>query len=304
MGRVGAQWPELYVVGANRAGTTSLWHYLGHHPQIFMSRLKEPHFFGDYTPDYIATVSDEVSYLRLFRDARPGQLRGEASPSYLTSKAAPEEIARVRPDARIIAILREPVARAYSSYWHNVRYGRESRTFLGAIRESLADPAARGGPRRYTRGGLYAQHLARYLEVFPGRVLVLFLEELSADPRGEIRRTFGFLGVDDTEADRVDLEIRNAHGLPRSALVRRAYASKRLRGLGARIVPGALQPRLEGVLLRRAAPPPVEPEARRLLEDFYAPQAPALERLLGRAVPWAAKGGGDARPTVATKTAR
>lgn len=75
--------------------------------------------------------------------------------------------------------------------------------------------------------------------------------------------------------------------LPRNALVRRAYGSRRLRSVGRRVVPDAAQPDLERLFLRRDAVPPIDPEVRRLLEAFYEPDAPALERLLGRPVPWA-----------------
>jgi hypothetical protein len=286
---IDGRWPEFFIVGAPRAGTSSLWDYLDQHPQIFMSRLKEPHFFAGRKPEFVAVVSDEAAYLRLFEPARIGQIRGEASPSYLRDPAAPAAIGRVRPDARIVVMLREPVSRAYSCYWHSVRYGRESRPFLEVIRAAL--PAQAGHRTRVTfpGAGLYSETVARYAETFDGRVLVLFLEELAANPLGELRRTLAFLGVDETEADRVRLRIRNATSLPRNALVRRAYASPRVRSVGARIVPRALHSRLEDVLLNRDRVPLMEAEARRLLEDFYAPDAPALEQLLGRPVPWAVK---------------
>jgi hypothetical protein len=102
-----------------------------------------------------------------------------------------------------------------------------------------------------------------------------------------VRRTFAFVGVDPNVADRVRLRVRNATSLPRNALVSRAYGSFRLRALGRRLVPDTLHPVFEGVLLRRSGVPPMDPEARRLLEEFYAPEASALERVLGRPPPWA-----------------
>ena len=251
-----------------------------------MSRLKEPHFFGP-KPGFVRSVSDAHAYLRLFDASRPGQLRGEASTTYLSSAQAAHAIARVRPDARILVALREPVASAYSSYWHKVRYGRESRTFLEATRANVADPARATRPN-YAAEGLYAESLARYFRLFEGRVWVTFLEELTADPRAELRRIFRFLGVDEDHADPVDFTARNATGLPRNALVRRAYVSTRLRSIAERVLPNALAPRLERVFLRRAAVPPIPAEARRLLEELYASEPAALERLLGRPVPWAA----------------
>lgn len=284
MGRVAEKrWPDLFVAGAPRCGTSSIWGYLDQHPQIFMSRLKEPHFFSDVTPRFVPSVSDEGTYLRLFDGAAPGQLRGEASPTYLLSPRAAERIARVNPHARIVVVLRNPVARAYSAYWHSVRYGGETRPFLEAIR---ATPTA-SGRRRYLTAGLYSEQVEPYLETFGEGLLVLFQEELAADTRGELRRILEFLGVDASVADRIRLDRRNATALPRNRIVRRLYRSPRLRALGDRAVPMALQPRLERLLLRGDGVPPMEPEARRVLEDFFAAEPPALERLLGRRVPWA-----------------
>jgi hypothetical protein len=283
MGAVtGKRWPDLFVAGAPRAGTSSIWSYLDQHPRIFMSRLKEPHFFSDHKPPFVPTVSDEGVYLRLFDGAEAGQLRGEASPTYLGDPRAPERIARVSPEARIVVVLRNPVARAYSAYWHRVRYGDEARPFLEAIRPQPSD-----GRPSYVRAGLYAEPIERYLETFGDRLHVLFQEELAADTRGELRRILEFLGVDSTAADRIRLDVRNATALPRNRVVRRLYQSPRLRSVVDRAVPLALQPRVERLLLRRDGVPPMEPEARRLLEDFYAAEPPALERLLGRPVPWA-----------------
>jgi hypothetical protein len=251
-----------------------------------MSRLKEPHFFCDFRPSFIPTVSDEAAYLRLFADAADDQLLGEATPTYLADPAAPGRIARANPEARIVLVLREPVARAYSDYWHKVRYGREARPFLDVVQAKLDGSWTRGAS--ILRGGLYAEPLARYLEVFGDRVHVLFQDELAADTRGEMRRILEFLGVDASRADRIDLGVRNATALPRNRAVRRLYRSRRMRAIGSRLVPSSRQPGLERLLLRRGVPP-MDPEARRLLEDFYAPEPPELERLLGRAVPWARK---------------
>ena len=283
------RWPDLFVAGVPRAGTSSLWSYLDQHPQIFMSRLKEPHFFTDKKPRFLPSVSDEGAYLRLFDGAAPGQLRGEATPTYLANADAPVRIARVSPEARIVVVLRNPVNRAYSSYWHTVRYGGEQRPFLEALEPVSSTPGGRRRPTRHVKGGLYAEPIERYLQIFGDRVHVLFQEELAADTRGELRRILAFLGVDSTAADRIRLDVRNATALPRNRVARRLYRSQRLRSIGDRAVPVALQPRLERLLLRRDGVPPMEPEARRLLEDFYAEEPPVLERLLGRPVPWAGK---------------
>jgi hypothetical protein len=276
------RWPDLFVVGAPRAGTTSLWQALDVHPQVFMSRLKEPHYFTSWKPLYMPHVSDRDAYLRLFSGAAEGQLRGEATPSYLAAPEAAEGIARASPEARIVVSLREPVARAYSDYLHKVRYGVEDRSFLEAVRSQAGAERVSG---RYLGASLYADSVERYLERFPGRVHVLFLEELATDPPAELRRLFAFLGVDATPAGS-GLPARNPSGLPRNALARRLYRSPALRRGASALVPGRLQERLEGLLLTSRGVPPLEPEARRLLDERLRPERPRLESLLGRPVPW------------------
>jgi len=294
----GARWPDLFVVGAPRAGTSSLADYLDQHQQIFMSRLKEPHFFTELKPDFLPVVSGEQAYLRLFSRAEEDQLLGEASSSYLADPTAPGRIVGANSRARILIVLRDPVARAYSAHWHSVRYGRERRPFLGAIRAQLDDPRLRSPSTEagswYLGAGQYPAHVKRYMKTFGDRVLVLLFEELTDETRTAMRRTFEFLGVDADVADRVRPRVRNAGSLPRNPLFRRLYRSARVRATGRSVVPASLQPALERVLLRRGGFPPMDPEARRLLEEFYAPEVPALERLLGCTLPWASAGTGGA----------
>lgn len=280
------RWPNLFVVGAPRAGTSSLWSYLDQHPAIFMSRLKEPHFFCGLKPSFVPTVRKESEYLRLFAGAAEGQLRGEASPTYLLDTEAPGAIARVSPEARILIMLREPVSRAYSAYWHKVRYGREERPFLEVVKDQLAREDSRSSKPTLVRTGLYAEPVLRYLDVFGDRVLILIFEEFAADVRGHVRRVLEFLEVDPAPADRMRLEPRNVSALPRNLLVRRLYRSAGLRAGAARIVPSALHPRIERILLSRMPTTGMEPEARRLLEEVYASDRRELEQVLGRPLPW------------------
>ena len=107
------RWPNLFVVGAPRAGTTSLYHYLRQHPEIYMSPLKEPHFFSHSNPQSDTVVKHQDAYLRLFDAARGEKLRGEASPAYLADPDAPARIKDASPEAKIVAVLREPVSRAF-----------------------------------------------------------------------------------------------------------------------------------------------------------------------------------------------
>src|SRR3954469_19217742 len=114
------RWPNLFIVGAAKAGTTSLWTALGELPEVFMSPLKEPHFFSGVTPrrewaSHFPTVTTEAEYHQLFKGAGDARYLGDASTSYLwAGSRAAEAIRRHNPEARIIAMLRDPVDRAYS----------------------------------------------------------------------------------------------------------------------------------------------------------------------------------------------
>lgn len=124
--------PNFLIVGAQKAGTTSLHYYLKQHPQIYMRPRKEPHFFEGmhwdfYRPGRIMlAVTDLADYQALFEGVTDEKAIGEASASYLYSPKAPTLIKRSIPDARLIAILRNPPDRAYSNFLHCVRGGRES----------------------------------------------------------------------------------------------------------------------------------------------------------------------------------
>ncbi|HSZ70329.1 MAG TPA: sulfotransferase [Solirubrobacteraceae bacterium] len=205
--------PEFYIVGHHKCGTTALYKMLRRHPQIYMPKLKEPRFFDTdnrqrFQPRRAGPLPGTLAeYLALFAPAQPGQLRGEASPSYLFSRAAAAEIAAVRPDARIVAILREPASFLYSLHLQFVQSHVET---VKDMRRALALEAARRRGRRIPRRSprppdlLYGEHvryvqqLQRYRAVFaPEQVLVLIYDDFRAENDATVRRVLRFLGVDD-----------------------------------------------------------------------------------------------------------
>lgn len=277
------EWPNLFVVGASRSGTTSLWSYLRQHPQIFMSKLKEPHFFSRSAPLQQRFVHDEAEYKALFRAGRGLPYRGEASPSYLELPVAAEAIARVQPDSRIVISLREPVARAESNYRLRRRNGLDTSPLLETLKADLKLPEAERS--RYVRCGHYLHAVGTYLQTFPGRVHVLIYEELAEDTAREVDRIFEFLGVEPV-AGRLDLTRLKRSAAPRNALARSLY-SPRLRSAARAVVPPQLHARIEKVAQSDARPPELlEPEARQILEEFFATEREPLEELLGRELPW------------------
>jgi Sulfotransferase family len=214
--------PDFFIAGPLKSGTTALFEMLRLHPQIFMPDSKEPRFFATEmyyrdAPRPGGTPKTLEEYLSWFTEARPDQRVGEASPSYLWSPGAAARIAEVQPDARIIAILREPASLLRSLHLEFVQIYVETETDL---RKALAleSPRREGKhiPRHtywpplllYSDHVRYVEQLRRYHAHFPReQVLVLIYDDFRADNAGTLRRVLRFLGVDDS----VPLELRDAN---------------------------------------------------------------------------------------------
>jgi hypothetical protein len=197
--------PDFLILGAQKAGTTALYAYLRRHPQITGPSWKEVSFFDRHYS------RGEAWYRGNFPNAlRARGLVGEASPSYLFHPLAPERVAAMLPEARLIALVRNPVDRAFSHYQHEVALGREPLSFEDAL--AAEDERLRGEEERmladptyfshawwnhtYRARGRYAEQLERWLAVFPQeRLLVLPSEDLLADPEASHGRVLEFLGA-------------------------------------------------------------------------------------------------------------
>jgi hypothetical protein len=194
--------PDFFIVGHHKSGTTALYGMLRSHPQIYMPALKEPRFFA---PDLRRLMGANGSlpqtwseYLSLFDAAGPGQRAGDASPSYLRSGVAAGLIAKARPDARIIAVLREPASFVRSLHLHLLKEGVETEKDLR--RAFAAESIVRAGQPvlRYSDHVRYVEQLRRYhAEFSPEQVLVLIYEDFRRDNERTVRRVLRFLGVDD-----------------------------------------------------------------------------------------------------------
>ncbi|MBI5055575.1 MAG: sulfotransferase [Nitrospirae bacterium] len=214
--------PNFLIIGAQRSGTTALYHFLKRHPQIFMPGIKEPKFFlfDDRMPDFNDThdreaavaryktmfsrsVTNFADYAALFQQVKNEKAVGEASPHYLYSPEAPLRISKLIPEVKLIAVLRDPVDRAYSNYFLDIaEFGGEMliSDFVLAINEENIDTEdIWSGSRHYARKGFYYTQLMRYLKIFSReRVKVYLYEELKDDPVAVVKDIFKFLDVDDT----------------------------------------------------------------------------------------------------------
>jgi hypothetical protein len=182
--------PTFLVIGAPKAGTTSLHEHLRRHPDVFMPTRKEPDFFSDDA----AWREGVESYARLFRRAAGASAVGEASTSYTRYPHVPDvpaRIAQVLPDVRLVYLVRHPIQRMVSQYRFRRAKGWEQRS----IDEALSTDDTYIAPSRY------AMQLERYLQSFPmDQILVIRSEDLLADPLTTVATVFAFVGVDPAAA--------------------------------------------------------------------------------------------------------
>ena len=201
--------PDFVIVGAQKAGTTALYAYLRWHPDITGPSFKEVSFFDRH-------YAQGERWYRAHLPIRRRALVGEASPSYLFHPLAPERVKRLIPNARLIALLRDPVERAFSHYQHEVALGREELSFedaidreeermQGEVERMLRDPTYFSHAwwnYTYVSRGRYAEQLERWHAAFPReQLLVLLTDELAADTAGTYRRVLDFLGARPHELD-------------------------------------------------------------------------------------------------------
>jgi Sulfotransferase family len=297
MGAEGLRLPDFFIVGQPKSGTTALYQMLRQHPDIFMAGVRSPKFFGADRAD--ATGRRRLSlpvtleeYAALFADAAPGQILGEASPGYLGSATAAADIAAVRPDARIIAILREPADFLRSYHLQLLEEGVEHETDL---RRALQNQRfERGGKviERYERLLDYVELLRRYETVFGSeQMLVLIYDDYRADNNATLRSVLRHVGADDSFE--FELLQSNPTVTVRSQGVQRMLTNVRVgRGRGASAVHRAIKALVPRAIRRTAvehvqaslhAPPPPPDQA--LMAELRVRLKPRVQELsehLGR----------------------
>jgi hypothetical protein len=256
--------PTFVIVGAMKAGTTSIRAYLDAHPDVFAP--PETHFFTE-------RFDRGVDWYRSqFAGAGDAKAIGDKTPGYMYSDEAVERMAATLPDARLIAILRNPIDRAYSHYWHHRRVGKESRSFEEAIAQELSGDG--GSTFEYVRFGRYIKHLERLARFYPReRILVLLFEDLSSKPAEVYAEACRFLGIDGSVPPPIVGERTNTYRVYRA---RGLYET--LNRLGLSRVIRLLRP----IMVRRTSYEPMSANARATLRAAFADDNRALAAWLGR----------------------
>jgi len=294
--------PNFLLIGAAKAGTTSLWSYLAQHPEVFLPETKEPNYFAfpEQPPNAVGPAPPAVihelllkfsvtswrEYVALFAGQGARRAVGEASVRYLYEPEVPARIQARLPGVRLIAVLREPVARLYSHYWMNRQFHLEELTLEEALE---AEPERRragyGYDWHYVAVGRYGEQLERYVARFGREALALFLQEdLRADPARVFGQACAFLGLSSAFVPEFSERAKEAFrprlrrldrwlqhpGLPRSAGFR-LLGPQRFERLRARVR-----------RLNSAPVPPLAPALHRRLKAHFLDDLERVEQLLGR----------------------
>lgn len=307
------KYPNFFLIGTVKGGTTSLHRYLDQHPEIYLSPIKEVNFFSredihpelfsrDYRHDvnvdlqsylasdmaepiHIAHVTHESDYLQLFRNAGNAKAIGEMSLSYMLYPSAPRALATACPDAKIMAILRDPAERAFSQYIMNLRQGKTlEKDFIKEITEDdRREPKGWGVNHQYLFIGRYHEQLKRYYDHFPAHQIKIFLfDDYAANPDGVVREMFSFLGVDpDFKAD-TSLKA-NEGGIPKLKWINYLLHQWGFITWAKNTLPRSWrEPFKQWMYKKGPEMPAMKPEERAFLVNYYREDILKLQTLIDR----------------------
>ena len=296
--------PNFLIIGAMKSGTTSIYYYLKQHPQIYMSPVKEPNFFAlegeklEFNgPEGQAVVNGWIceeatttveEYRALFLGASNESAIGEASPWYLYSPEAPDRIRRYIPEAKLIAVLRNPADRAYSAFLQFVRDGREPLKDFAQALEAEEERKRKNWKWiwHYRNMGFYYTQLKRYYDIFEREQIRVYLyEDLIDDPIGVLRDIFRHLGVDDTFTALDTSRRLNVSGIPKSrALFTLMNRPNPVKAFLKPLFPKRLHRHISMAIqnINLLEPPPLRQEVRRELIKVYRQDILKLQDLIQR----------------------
>lgn len=302
--------PNFLVVGAAKAGTTSIYQYLSQHPQVYLSPIKETNYFAKDIPldkirkDYykggeldveryvqtdlseqihIAFVSRWEHYQKLFKNVRGERAIGEISNSYLSSDVAAREIYAVNPDMKIIMILRDPIKRAFSHYKMTLRVGLVRDSFYEEVQRDYA--AAEKGFRvshLYVEMGQYAAQVRRYLDVFPREQVRIYLfDDLKADAATLIDNMLRFIGVDPQIS--VDTSFQaNQASVPKSAGLVHFLRRTGIRTIAKKVSPRFIAEAAKKIFYKEKDDLTLTQREKDFLRPLFEQDVRELEQIIGR----------------------
>ena len=280
-------WPNFFVVGAIRSGTTSLYEYLRPIESIFLPSIKEPNYFSISIKHELLTtpIRDTKKYLKLFQGVTDETAIGESSPTYLWDPKAAKLIHQTVPDAKIIMILRNPVERSFSHYLMLIGNGSIEGSFEDNIKKAnKLDTSNFDG--RIINASFYYEQVKRYLELFPKEQLKIFIfEEFIKDTKKSVQDVLDFLEVDSPIPDNIQI-VDNTFDLPVGNFSKYFIRNRILRSVVRELFPNDSARNFRKLFRKSAKKPPMTDSEREFGEKLYFEDSKKLENLLNISLPW------------------
>jgi len=289
------RWPDFFLVGVKKCGTTSLRTYLRQTPGVFVPERDDFNYFlseewKKKLPRKARKTIKKENYLAFFKDVNKGAVAGESSGLYSIDPQNPQLIGKVNPEAKILISLRDPVERIYSQYLHRRYKGGELLSFHDVIHSSQNGPTQ---PTTYLTFSYYYDQVKRYFDFFGrAQVKVIIFEEFIKDTRIGMKDILKFLGVNSEPPDSVD-KIYNPFFMPKLGIASRIFDSQlratvwNLKQKG--LLPDFIPKNLKKVLPKTDQKLEMSTDDRKFLEGLFREDIIKLEGLLARKLPWLEK---------------
>ena len=271
--------PNFFIVGTPKSGTTSLFHYLQEHPEVFLPELKEPHFFScpEVKNTYYKTkiVDSKEEYLDLYQETESFKAVGDLSSSYLFNKESPKRIHQFNPHAKIIIVLRNPVDRALSHYLMDVNLGYINVPLLEVINNK---DTFKQHYQEYIELGFYEQQIRAYTKQFPdSQIKVVLSDTLYANTAETLKDIYSFINVSTTFI--TDFEtVHNSYTVPRFKALKSLVQSDGLK----KMIPSGLKSGLKSLIYKTNAEKPKLEVEKNLLREIYKKSIVETETLINQ----------------------
>ena len=283
-------YPDFFIVGGSRCGTTSLYAYLKQHPDIFLPKRKEPHYYSSQSNPLpywllpLKSINTKEDYLQLFEDSKEGMVVGEASSTYLMNFEAPKLIFEDNPNAKIIISLRNPIDRTYTAYLAQYRSGNESNSFGESIRRDFSSITGEELQRQSALNSDYYKFVKNYFHYFPKEhIKIIIFEEFIKNPRQIMKELLHFLNISP------DLNVKykqyNEFKFPKNKISKSIISNKFIVNISLALIPAKIRHYIFRRLVTRTKPIMLEKD-RDFLKEKYIDGVKKLESLLNRNLPW------------------
>jgi len=278
---------DFFIVGAPKAGTTSLYHYLNEHPQVEMSSQKEPDYFSDeaihqqgmyYGKNRVNTLDN---YESLFVQ-KESVVYGDGSVSYLFYDNVAEDIKKYNPNAKIIIMLRNPIERAFSHYLMDYRLGLISDSFENILAKKSKHKNAHLFYQQYIEVSKYAKQIQRYLDFFEkDNILVIDYEDFKKNVSKTVDQVYSFLNISAEFAADINTK-HNTFTMPKNKVIRFIYSFVFLRKILTFLFPIYLVKNIRVLLFKADKKPELLKETRSQLRIIFNDDIKKLEEVLGK----------------------